>query len=150
MNAEMRRIAKNEPDVAAIMDHLDVTADIQNQQYLTLAVTFMNKQIWKKQLPITRSQIEYREQMSDSKLESTITNTMRNHLNLVAQMHHAWLDKHFPNSIAEVTMGYDPQKAQKTIHVRFKNGHVAEGPENEAKQDIFLARCTMLYDLPPI
>lgn len=150
MNAELRRVAKREPEVAAIMEHLDVTADIQNTQYLTLAVTFMNKQIWKKQVPITRNQIEYREHMSDDKLEQTVTNTMRNHLNLVAQMHHARLDKHFPNSIAEVTMGYDPQKAQKTISVRFKNGHVADGPEAEAKSEFFLAKCTMLYDLPPI
>lgn len=150
MNAELRRMAEREPDVAAAHEHLDTTADIYNQQYLKIAVTFKGKEVWAKQIPITRSQIEFRSEMADKEFESKITNTMRSHLNLVAQMHHARLEKMFPNSIQEVTMGYDPQKAEKTIHVKFKNGHVAEGPECEAKQEIFHARCAMLYDLPPL
>lgn len=115
-----------------------------------MGVEFKGNQIWKRMVPINGLTAGNGVDMSDEELRDKVTNTMRSHLNLVAQMHHARLDKLFPGSIQEVTMGYSPEKALKTIHVKFKNGHMAEGPEHEAKQDIFLARCTMLYNLPPI
>ena len=150
MNAELRRLCEQEPDLAAAREFIDVTADIYNQQYLDISVTFRNNEIWKKRLPITRSQIEMSSEMSDKALEDQVTTTMRKHLDLVAQMHFARLEQMFPKSIDTVTMGYDPAKDQKLVIVKFKNGHVAQGPESEAKTDVFHARCAMLYDLPPI
>lgn len=132
------------------LEHFDVTVDQHKDGYATIAVEFKGNQIWKKHMLVPGLTAGDGVNMSDEQLRDRVTTTMRSHLSLVAQMHHARLDKLFPGSIQEVTMGYDPEKAQKTLHVKFKNGHVAEGPEFEAKQDIFLARCTMLYNLPPI
>jgi hypothetical protein len=133
------------------LEHFDVTIDqARNDGFVIVAVEFRGNQIWKKQMEVRGLTAGNGSDMSDDKLREVVTNTMRSHLNLVAQMHHARLDKLFPGSIQDVTMGYEPHRALKTIHVKFKNGHVAEGPEHEAKQDIFLARCMMLYNLPPI
>lgn len=134
-----------------LLEHADLTADYVNgRQGIKVSLLFRNKPIWTRILPISANQVEIPSQMSDEKFEQTISNTMRSHLNLVAQMHFARLDQMFPNSIAEVTMGYSPERAEKTIIVKFKNGHVADGPEAESKSEFFLAKCTMLYDLPPI
>jgi len=135
-----------------LLEHADITADyIKGRSCVRIQLLFKNKPIWIRELAMSANQIELREGgMTDEKFESTITNTMRSHLNLVAQMHFARLDQLFPNSIAEVTMGFDPTTNTKTLNVKFKNGHVADGPEAEAKGEFFLAKCAMLYDLPPI
>jgi len=132
------------------LEHFDVTVDQFRDGYVLMGVEFRGNQIWKQRVHVSGLTAGGGCDMSDEKLRETVTTTMRSHLNLVAQMHHARLDKLFPGSIQDVTMGYNPETAQKTVHVKFKNGHVAEGPEFEAKQDIFLARCMMLYNLPPI
>lgn len=132
------------------LEHFDVTFDQYRDDYVIMAVEFHWEQIWKKQVHVRGLTAGGGVDMSDDELRDVVTTTMRSHLNLVAQIHHARLDKLFPGSIQEITMGYDPEKAQKTLHVKFRNGHSAEGPEFEAKQDIFLARCMMLYNLPPI
>jgi hypothetical protein len=132
------------------LEHFDVCMDQLMDGYVMMTVEFRGNQIWKQRIHVKGLTAGNGVDMADEKLRDTVTTTMRSHLNLVAQMHHARLDKMFPGAIQDVTMGYNPEKAQKTIHVKFKNGHVAEGPEFEAKQDIFLARCMMLYNLPPI
>lgn len=132
-----------------LLEHADVTADYVNgRNEVMVKLLFQNKEIWEKRIAITADQVE--RTMDDEDLEKTISRTLRAHLNIVAQMHFARLELLFPKSIAEVTMGYDSRLAVKTIHVKFKNGHVAEGPESEAKTELFHARCAMLYDLPPI
>lgn len=132
------------------LDHFDVTVDQSKDGFATIAVEFKGNRIWKKHMAVRGLTASMGTELNDDELRKTVTNTMRGHLSLVAQMHHARLEQMFPGCIQEVTMGFDLEKALKTIHVRFKNGHVAEGPEHEAKQDIFLARCAMLYNLPPI
>lgn len=82
-------------------------------------------------------------------LMEKINLVMQGNLSLVGQMHFVRLHKVFPNSIRDVTVVYNADKHEKIIHVEFKNGHVAEAPEAEAKTDLFIARCSMLFDLPP-
>lgn len=148
---ELRKRSLEEPEGALFLDHAEITADyIKHRQAVGVELSYRGKVIWRKELPITANDVEFASKMSDKDLMETVTSTMRKHLNLIAQMHFARLEPMFPNSIDEVTMGFDPKSNTKTIHVKFKNGHVAEGPESEAKQDIFLARCAMLYDLPPL
>lgn len=75
---------------------------------------------------------------------------MRGNISLVGQMHFVRLDQLFPRSIKDVEVTYDPECNLKIIKVIFKNGHVAEAPEHEAKTDLFTAKCSMLFDLPPL
>ena len=88
--------------------------------------------------------------MSSDALQERVSGAMRANLSLVAQMHFARLEQLFPRAILDVQIGYDPELRVKTIRVAFRNGHVAEGPETEAKSDVFTARCVMLHDLPPL
>lgn len=147
---ELLRELVRELDGEYALELFDVTVDQHKDGYATMAIEFKGNQIWRKHMHVAGLTAGGGCDMSDEKLRETVSNTMRSHLSLVAQMHHARLEQMFPGSIQEVTMGYDMEKALKTIHVKFKNGHMAEGPEFEAKQDIFLARCAMLYNLPPI
>lgn len=132
-----------------MLDHADVTADYVNgRQQVAVSVLFQNKVIWSKEFGLSADEVE--RTMSDLELEQTISRTLKGHLNLIAEMHKARLEQMFPKSIDNVVMGYDPAKDIKTISVKFKNGHVAHGPESEARTELFHARCAMLYDLPPI
>jgi hypothetical protein len=137
------------PEGRYLLEFAEITADYVNcRQMIRIALAFKGNELWVRTLPMSASQVEF--QMTDKEFADKITTTMRSHLNLVAQMHYARLEPMFPGSIAEVTMGYRHDIAQKTVHVKFKNGHIAEGPEHEAKSELFFARCAMLYDLPPI
>jgi hypothetical protein len=148
---ELRKQSLVHPEGILFLDNAEITADyIKHRQAVGVTLSYRGKMIWKREIPVTANEVEFSSQMSDKDLIDQVTSTMRKHLNLVAQMHFARLEPMFPNSIEEVTMGFNPDTHTKTIHVKFKNGHVAEGPESEAKQDIFLARCAMLYDLPPL
>lgn len=139
------------PEGMWLLEHADITCDyIDGRTGIRVALSFKGNELWVRKLSLSATQVEFGSTMSDKKFEETITTTMRNHLNLVAQMHYARLEPMFPNSIAEVTMGFDMDSHEKTVIVKFKNGHVADGPEREAKSEFFLAKCTMLYDLPPI
>lgn len=152
LNTELVRAAKAEgPEAQFLLDHAEITVDyIKRREALRIALSFKGSELWVRELPMTAMQVELQSVMSDKSFEEKITTTMRSHLNLVAQMHYARLEPMFPESIAEVTMGFDPETHTKLVCVKFKNGHVADGPEHEAKSDFFLAKCTMLYDLPPI
>lgn len=139
------------PEGKYLLEYAEITADyIKGRQSIRVALSFKGNELWVRELPMSATQVEFRTQMDDKEFESKITTTMRNHLNLVAQMHYARLEPMFPGSIQEVTMGFDMETNEKTICVKFKNGHVADGPERESKSEFFLAKCTMLYDLPPI
>jgi hypothetical protein len=144
--AQLREIAVSEGDDAMrMMDYMDITADIRGPR-LEVNVEFNKEIIWRGRMAVTSSEVEY--DMSDEKLQSTLSVHMKKQLSLVSQMHHARLDKLFPNAIKEVKLGYDPAKAEKLVIVIFKNGHQAEASEAESKTDLFTARCAMLYDLP--
>lgn len=148
---ELRKRSLEEPEGARFLDHAEITADyIKHRQAVGVELSYRGTVIWRRELPLTANDVEIASAMSDQQVIETVTGTMRKHLNLIAQMHFARLEPMFPGSIDEVTMGFDPKTNTKTIHVKFKNGHVAEGPEGEAKDEIFLARCAMLYDLPPL
>jgi hypothetical protein len=154
---ELRRAAAAEgPDGVYFLEHADITADyIDGQEAIRVGLSYRNKEIWARKIPMSRYQVEGvkysgKPAVTDDKFRETISNTMRAHLNLVAQLHYARLAQVFPDSIADVALSYDPETMQKTLCVKFKNGHVAEGPESEAKSEVFLARCAMLYDLPSI
>ena len=147
--AELRAIAIAEGDDALrMMDFLDITADYKGNGKVELVIEFNKEVIWRNRLPISRTNVDVPSTMTDEKLQSTLSVHMRKQLSLVSQMHHARLDKLFPNSIKEVKLGYDPAKAEKLVIVIFKNGHTAEACEAESKTDLFTARCAMLYDLP--
>lgn len=149
--AEIRRIAKEEGDDGMrMMEHLDLTADVNNgRDLLEIAVEFKKEVIWRSRVPITRANIDFESSMSNKELQDTLSVHMRKQLSLVAQLHHARLDKLFPGAISGVRLGYIPATAEKIIIVTFKNGHEAEATETESKTDLFTARCLMLYDLPP-
>jgi hypothetical protein len=132
------------------LDYFEIMFNQSHDGFAEMVVEFRGKRIFQKQIAIRGLTASNGVDMSDDDLRSVVTNTMRSHLNLVAQMHFARLEPMFPGSIAEVTMGFSPATHQKTVAVKFKNGHIAEGPEHEVKSDLFLARCIMLYDLPPI
>lgn len=152
LNTELVRAAKAEgPEAQFLLDHAEITVDyIKHRQSIRVALSFKGNELWVRELPITATQVELASVMSDKAFEEQITTTMRSHLNLVAQMHYARLEPMFPGAIAQVTMEYDVETSTKLVRVQFKNGHVADGPEHEAKSEFFLAKCTMLYDLPPI
>jgi hypothetical protein len=73
---------------------------------------------------------------------------MEAYFRLAGQVHHAYFEARFPRSIEQVCIGYDSRSATKMIWVKFANGHVAEGPEAQARTDFFIAKCIMLHDLP--
>jgi hypothetical protein len=152
LNSELVRAALAEGSEGKfLLEHAEITADyIKGRQSIRIALSFKGSELWVRELPMTATQVELSSVMSDKSFEEKITTTMRSHLNLVAQMHYARLEPMFPNSIQEVTMDYDIETNTKLVRVKFKNGHVADGPEHEAKSEFFLAKCTMLYDLPPI
>lgn len=83
-------------------------------------------------------------------IEKTVTHVARQNLSLVAQMHWARLDRLFPKSIRNVELERREVDLNHRLVVTFKNGHVADCLESEAKDDLFTARCTMLYNLPPL
>ena len=147
--AELRRVAKQEgPEGEYLLSVSDITADyIKGRQAIKVELLFMNKVVWKREIPISEYDVMT---MKDDRFEEIITAAMRANLSLVAQMHFARLDQMFPKAIKNVRMNYYPDKRTKVVVVEFKNGHVAEAPEAEAKTDLFTARCAMLYDLPPI
>jgi len=139
-----------ELDSEYALDNFDITFDEDRTPgRVMMNVEFRGKVIWRGSVAVpglTSDGVH----MPDEGLRDAVSNTMKAHLDLVAQMHFARLEQMFPKSIDTVTMGYDPQKDRKLIIVKFKNGHVAQGPESEAKTELFHARCAMLYDLPPI
>ena len=136
---------------AYALDHFEVTVDQVHSggQYVLLRIWFMHRPIWEQRLHVPGLNAGY-VTTQDQTLANIVTHVMKEHLDLVAQMHHAWLDRQFPNSIKEVRMERNLETDTKMICVIFKNGHKAIGPESDVKKDIFLARCAMIYDLPPI
>lgn len=87
---------------------------------------------------------------SMANLEKTVTHVARQNLSLVAQMHWARLDRMFPGSIKNVGLERNEATLQHRLVVVFKNGHIADCIEKEAHDDLFTARCSMLYNLPPL
>lgn len=146
---QLRELAK-ELDGEYALEHFDITFDeYAGPDKVKMNVEFRGNVIWRGLVPVNGLSSDG-VSMADNELRDTVSNTMKAHLNLVAQMHFARLEQMFPKSIDSVHMGYDPAKDRKMLHVKFKNGHVASGPESEAKSELFHARCAMLYDLPPI
>lgn len=90
------------------------------------------------------------EAMSDGELENRVSAVMRNNLSILGQLHYVHLHKLFPHAIRDVQVEYDVTQDLKVVKVLFKNGHIAEAPEHESKTDLFIARCSMLFDLPPL
>lgn len=142
-------MVRENPDANMFFENVEFTADHRNRGDVLIQLWFRNKSIWQHSLGLKEA-VDNPYTMSDDAFKSTISKAMRDHLNVVSQMHLLKLDKHFPNSIKEVNMSYDVQRAARKLHVVFKNGHVAECYEHEAKTDDFMARCTMLYDLPSL
>lgn len=149
LTQELMEIAKREKlDPKDVANDTDVSADyVGFDQGIKLEVAYRGRKVWERTFLINRSKME---DMTDEAFDKSITTTMRQQLSLSAQMHWARLDKLFPDRIGNVTTEYNTQLAVKIIKVFFKNGHTAEAPEQEAKSDLFTARCAMIYDLPPI
>ncbi len=83
-------------------------------------------------------------------LAEAVTHVARQNLSLVAQMHWARLNNLFPNSIKDVQLERNMATLDHKLIVKFRNGHEAECLEKEAQDDLFTARCSMLYNLPTI
>lgn len=149
---EFKRIAASEPVAGAFfMDSVGFTADyIKSRQKVLVQMFYKNKSVWRCEMALSAAQVELKGIMDDDAFTETITKTMRDHLNIVSQMHYARLDAQFPNSIRDVCLEYDMARAVRKVAVRFKNGHIAECDEAQIKTEEFLARCMMLYDLPAL
>lgn len=115
---------------------------------VVVRIWFNCEEVWSRSISVSGLYDEFR--MDDKELRQVISETMKAHLDLAAQLHFARLSQKFPSAITNVSMAYDATTNTKMIQVLFKNGHKAIGPESEAKSEVFLARCAMLYDLPPI
>lgn len=131
------------------MEHFEVTVDQAHDQYVHMRIWFEHRPIWERKIHVPVLNTGYVD-TQDQGLQNIVTHVMKEHLDLKSQLHHAWLSQYFPNSIKSVGMEFNLETQTKMICVTFKNGHKAIGPESDVKKDIFLARCTMIYDLPPI
>ena len=146
---ELHRIAQYEgvPDAAKDMD---ISVDWifgRDQIRVQIVSRGTRKFLWSYIFRVSEWDLDH---MDEDTFDVRITEAMRANLSIVGQMHHAWLDQHFPRRIKKVTVHYRGKSKLKMIHVEFMNGHIAEGPEIEIKTDLFLARCCMLYDLPSL
>lgn len=150
LNEELRKIAEDEgPDGMLMLEHTEFVIDYGTMDAaLRVAMEYRGQRVWQAELDMSREQMD--RGMVDELFKKNITSAMRGTLSLVGQMHHARLDKLFPKSIKEVKVSYDPEKARKVVNVHFHNGHVASADEMEAKTELFTARCSLLYDLPPL
>lgn len=140
--------AKEGVEASLMMRETDITVDFRkNRSVLLCAVTYRQHPIWERTIPMSE---EMMSQLTDDQFEKTISNAMRGTLSLAGQLAQVRLEKMFPESIKTVLVTYDPQRAEKVFQVIFKNGHMAEEFESELWGDVFKAKCTMLYDLPPL
>lgn len=138
------------PDAVAILRYLQISADSHFHDMSTRVVIEYSH-------PEQGYFVLYGFSIDDNDLrkdEAHVTKVlsvaMQGNLSLVGQMHFVRLQKYFPKAIRDVAVLFDEKLHQKIIQVQFKNGHVAEAPEAEAKTDLFLAKCSMLFDLPPL
>jgi hypothetical protein len=88
--------------------------------------------------------------MGRDEFEKRVSHVARQNLSLVAQMHWARLDRMFPKAIKNCELERNLDTMRHRLIVTFRNGHVADCFEDEAKDDLFTAKCIMLYDLPPL
>lgn len=135
----------------AFFRNVEFTADHRNRVGVLLQMWHNRNVVWSHSLPDRLSDaIDTPSIMTDGEFKTTISKAMRDHLNIVSQMHLARLEQMFPRAIKDVELGYDVTRGVKTLVVKFKNGHEADCDEGQAKSQEFLAKCTMLYDLPAI
>lgn len=149
--AELREIAKKEgPDGELLMYQCEFTADYAAGGSVLLQLQFGRDVVWKQQITgITRTQIEMGMTYTDMAVK--VTEAMRKTISLVGQVEHARLNQEFPQSIARVEVEYIPAQADYQYRVFFRNGHIAEAiGKREVRDDLFKARCAMIYDLPPL
>lgn len=146
---ELRRIAEQEgPEGRYLLEQAEFCVDAHGGN-VVLSLQFGREVVWKSTLPISRAQIDDGA-MPSAEMEQHAVAAMRKSLSVVGQYEHARLNKYFPKSIDRVEVNYDANANEKTFKVHFKNGHVAEGTQSEMSSDYFMARCTMIYDLPPL
>lgn len=146
---ELRKIAEREgPEGVYLLERAEFTVDYAGSD-IVLALQFGRDVVWKQRLSIKRYDIE-ENKISVTEMEQRIVDTMRKSLSVVGMAEHARLDAQFKKSIERVEVEYRPDIHEKNFKVFFKNGHVAEGTESEIRTDYFMARCTMIYDLPPL
>lgn len=149
LTQELINIANQEGlDPREIANDTDVSADYTGScEGIIVQVAYRGRTVWGRTFAINQENLG---KMTDEAFDKAVTHTMKQQLSLTAQIHFARLDRIFPGSIKDVTSTYNSELATKIIKVLFHNGHVAEAPEGEAKSDLFTAKCSMLYDLPPI
>lgn len=147
--AELRKIAEREgPEGQFLLEQSEFCVDLHTGMAV-LSLQFGRNVVWKQQLPFSKGQID-NGQVTAEAMEASVVMAMRKTLSLAGQAEHARLNLQFPKAIERVEVEYMPDIAQKNFKVFFKNGHVAEGSESEIRTDYFLARCAMIYDLPPL
>jgi hypothetical protein len=146
---ELRQIAAREgPEGALMLRDAEVTVDFTNNRTALVAkVYYRGLEIWNRRIGVSEDDMMV---LKDDVLVEKISDAMRGTLTLAGQVQHAKLEKLFPGAIKNVIVTYDAEKHEKVYQVIFKNGHMAEGLESEMKTELFMARCTMLYDLPAL
>lgn len=77
-------------------------------------------------------------------------NAMSGTLSVIANVQRARLERLFPGRIKAVELWVSPEKDQRWFKVLFNNGHVLEPKESEINTDLFIAQCSMIYDLPTL
>lgn len=149
MNSTIKEIAEREgPQATEMLRFIDCSADFRNgNQFVLMSLVYRQNQFWERKIKMSESDMYT---MKEDFFVNTISDAMRGTLSLAGQIEQTRLEKMFPNSIKNVLVTYDHQKAEKVFQVVFKNGHMAEGYESEVHTDYFSAKCTMLYDLPPL
>lgn len=128
------------------ISNIEIAVDVDHLRGgLLLQIDFSRDRSWSKKITVS----SYAD-MSEGELENRVSAAMRNNISILGQMHYVRLHKLFPNSIKDVQIQYKPETHEKIVQVLFKNGHRAEATEHESKGELFIAKCSMLYDLPPI
>lgn len=147
--AELRRVAEREgPEGAALLDMSEFCLDTHTG-HAVLSLWFARDKVWEQRLPISKGQLDGGA-ISIEEAEKCVLQVMRDTLSLVGQKEHTRLNARFPKSIVRVEVEYMMATRERNFTVFFKNGHIAEGTESEIHTDHFLARCAMIYDLPPL
>lgn len=146
--AELKAIAEREgPEAIAAVPYFEITVDHESaQQVMRVQIEIHKTCVYQFRLAVS----SIYEAMSDGELENRVSAVMRNNLSILGQLHYVRLHKLFPHAIRDVQVEYDATQDLKVVKVLFKNGHIAEAPEHESKTDLFIARCSMLFDLPPL
>ena len=147
--AELNRLARKEgPDGLALLSRCEFTADFEKGKgRCRIHLQIGREVVWTGYASVTEDDVQF---LADEELVKRVLTPIRDSMSLVGLEVHAAVDRLFPKSVRKVDVEYSVEQAERKFAVLFQNGHVAEVMESELRTEIFVARCSMLYDLPPL